>query len=238
MWAVGNSCNRSNWQLTTLKQSRNILRLIATLSVLKRTFANSNFKRLVSGTQPPKFQVDISRAVCKMVTRYAARTNPDLDKTTLEDGVADFMKKIGHGVSSDVPSNFAPIDRSVSKYLWKSDRKLKVTKVTKGLEFCLILNAVIRDDIHEEIGHAITIMHSIMPRRVHNPPCPDWHHFPAGGETWRGAGFRDCFRPFFENIKGGDFHLKANPNLNPNPNLNLNLQTTSTAYQGSCQHHQ
>ena len=31
-WAVGNSRNRANWQLTTLKQSRNVLSLITTLA--------------------------------------------------------------------------------------------------------------------------------------------------------------------------------------------------------------
>ena len=32
-WAVGISRNRANWQLTTLKQSRNVLRLITVMAV-------------------------------------------------------------------------------------------------------------------------------------------------------------------------------------------------------------
>ena len=35
-WAVGSSRNRANWQLTTLKQSRNLLRLITVLALERR----------------------------------------------------------------------------------------------------------------------------------------------------------------------------------------------------------
>ena len=35
-WAVGTSRNRDNWQLTTLKQSRNVLRLIAVFAAGRR----------------------------------------------------------------------------------------------------------------------------------------------------------------------------------------------------------
>ena len=35
-WSVGSSRHRANWQLTTLKQSRNVLRLITTLALWSR----------------------------------------------------------------------------------------------------------------------------------------------------------------------------------------------------------
>jgi len=38
-WAVGSMRNRVNWQLTTLKQSRNVLRLITALALERRDVA-------------------------------------------------------------------------------------------------------------------------------------------------------------------------------------------------------
>ena len=40
VWAVGSSRNRANWQLTTLKQSRNVLRLITALALERRDVAD------------------------------------------------------------------------------------------------------------------------------------------------------------------------------------------------------
>ena len=40
MWAVGSSRNRANWQLTTLKQSHNVLHLITALALESRDAAS------------------------------------------------------------------------------------------------------------------------------------------------------------------------------------------------------
>ena len=66
-WAVGSMRNRDNWQLTTLKQSRNILRLIAELGFSKG--------RDVAATLDPTGDKNIFRG-CTRLIRTGVHTKP------------------------------------------------------------------------------------------------------------------------------------------------------------------
>ena len=171
----------------------------------RRSFATSNYKRFYEGTKAPLFQHDLLHAVHNMLKLFAARINPTLDQTTVEDGVREFMEKIqgdafknNMALKSDVGA--------VSEYLWTS---AKAHGVVNGMELCSVLNAVIRDDVAEEIKEAVTIFRSINSRRVHRMSVKrdtddvmDHQSYPHGGETWRGGGFRQQYRAFFESMIG------------------------------------
>merc|ERR1712147_110692 len=73
-----------------------------------------------------------------------------------------------------------------------------------------VLNAVIRDDVAEEIEAAIIIFRSINSRRVRRGKVSvniDIQSYPPGGETWRGGGFRREHRAFFERMVGKKYRV-------------------------------
>ena len=82
------------------------------------------------------------------------------------------------------------------------------------MELCSVLNAVIRDDVPEEIEAAAMIFRSINSRRVrrisedaHKQDLFDKQSFPSTGETWRGGGFRREHRAFFERMIGKKYRV-------------------------------
>ena len=76
------------------------------------------------------------------------------------------------------------------------------------MELCSVINAVIRDDVEEEIKAAVVIIRSINSRRVNRETVNPLHQtFPAKGQTWRGGGFRDEHRAFFDRVKGSKYRV-------------------------------
>ena len=91
--------------------------------------------------------------------------------------------------------------------MWTSSKK---HRVASNMEFCSVLNAVIRADIAEEIEAAAIIFRSINNRRVQRKDgAPDIsvQSYPPKGETWRGGGFRQQHRAFFESMKGRKYRV-------------------------------
>ena len=96
---------------------------------------------------------------------------------------------------------------AVAEYLWTSSKK---HRVASNMEFCSVLNAVIRDDIAEEIEAAVIIIRSINNRRVQRKDGAadiSIQSYPPKGETWRGGGFRQQHRAFFESMKGRKYRV-------------------------------
>ena len=80
------------------------------------------------------------------------------------------------------------------------------------MQLCSVLNAVIRDDIAAEIHAATIIFRSINTRRVrrvNEGANTDIQSFPPNGETWRGGGFRNQHKAFFDGIKGKKYRVPA-----------------------------
>ena len=96
---------------------------------------------------------------------------------------------------------------AVAEYLWTSG---KTHAVVKKMEFCSILNAVIRADIAKEIEAAAVIFRAINSRRVNRGSGGADHidhSYPEDGQTWRGGGFRQECKKFFKRIKGKKYRV-------------------------------
>ena len=75
---------------------------------------------------------------------------------------------------------------------------------------CSVLNAVIRDDVVEEIEAAAMIFRSINSRRIRRSNAGatiNKQSYPPTGETWRGGGFRREHRAFFERMIGKKYRV-------------------------------
>ena len=71
-----------------------------------------------------------------------------------------------------------------------------------------MLNAVIRDDIEEEVQAAAIFFRGINTRRVTRIRSGNIDpSFPRNGETWRGGGFRSQHRAFFEGMVGKKYRV-------------------------------
>ena len=171
-----------------------------------RTFATSNYKRYYVAAESAPFQHNLLRAVNAMLTLFATRMNPTLDEETVEDGVYTLMRR----VQTDAFENRKDLQDDVdvaAEYLWTSTQK---HRIVNRMELCSVINAVIRDDFADEIAASIMIFRSINSRRVRrisDGPSLDEQSYPPKGETWRGGGFRDEFKPFFERIEGEKYRV-------------------------------
>jgi hypothetical protein len=153
---------------------------------VSHTFATSNFKFHYNKHQAPDRQHKLWVAVDSMLVAYCRHRNipnqfGDDFGRRLERGA--FLN--AHELLDDVPA--------ACERLWTS-----VETMCPGhpLELCSILNAVIREDIDEQVAHAAVLVRGI------NQLCvtrsrPGGIPFPPGGETWRGGGFDDTHRAFF-----------------------------------------
>ena len=181
-----------------------------TLPVETRTFANSNYKRLYAEANPAPFQHDLLDAVNNVLKLYTARIHPRLAQTTLEKGVHEFMEKIQDDAFRDSKALRDDVG-AVAEYLWTS---AKSHPVSKGLELCSVLNAVVRDDIAQEIQAAAVIFRSINSRRVrrinedpNTGSLLEVQSYPPKGETWRGGSFRRQHRAFFASMIGRKYRV-------------------------------
>ena len=138
----------------------------------------------------------LSVAVEDVLSIYAVRINPTADPDDVAAGVQSFMDKLQGEAFKNSEELLKDVD-AVAQYLWTSGKR---HHVVHGMELCSVLNAVIRDDVEAEIKAAITIFRSINNRLVERSEGHVDPYYPRGGETWRGGGFRTCFRPFFEQM--------------------------------------
>lgn len=169
-----------------------------------RTFANSNYKRFYTGAKPAPFQHRLLGAVNDVLELYTARINPTMDRVDVEKGVQEFMERIQSEAfkhNKELQNDVA----AVAEFLWTS---AKVHIVVDCMELCTVLNAVIRDDVEEEIQAAVTIFRSLNTRRVTRKTSTGVDpSYPPKGETWRGGGFREACAPFFERMRGRKYRV-------------------------------
>ena len=98
---------------------------------------------------------------------------------------------------------------AMAEYLWSSSQK---HRLFKNMELSSVLNAVIRDDVAEEIEAAVMVFRSINSRRIRrigNVANINIQSYPPKGETWRGGGFRRQHRSFFEHMVGKKYRVPA-----------------------------
>ena len=76
------------------------------------------------------------------------------------------------------------------------------------MQLCSVLNAVIRDDVREEVEAAVIFFRGINTRRVTRKGSIDTS-YPHKGKTWRGGGFRREHRVFFERMQGKKYRVPA-----------------------------
>ena len=172
----------------------------------QRKFCSSNYKRCYAQAVAPVFQHDLLHAVHSTLKLFATRLNPALNPGELVVLLNDFMTHIqeeafrhDRALKNDVAV--------VAEYLWTSSEK---HAVVKDMELCSVLNAVIRDDIEEEVEAAVPIVRSINVRRVNRARAGgsvNLQSFPPNGQTWRGGGFRDQFRDFFTQLIGSKYRV-------------------------------
>lgn len=165
----------------------------------ERTFATSNYKKLYLGSKVPDFQHEVLSAVHNVSSLYAIRLNPTQDQGEVMKHVTKFMEKI----QTDAFQNIDELEKDVSstaEYLWTSG---KTHQVFNNRELCSILNAVIRDDVEQEVEAAVAFIRGLNSRRIVRMKGASLNEqaFPLNGKTWRGGGFNDEHRPFFNRLK-------------------------------------
>ena len=170
----------------------------------QRTFATSNFKRCYEGAQAPMFQHRLLAAVHDMLKLFVRRISPALDLRQLDEGTNAFMKDI----QGEAFRHNEVLEKDVgaaAEYLWTS---AKTHAVIDYKQLYSVINAVIRDDVAEEVQTAVVFCRAINTRRVRriNKGADDMS-YPRNGETWRGGGFRSEHRVFFERILGNKYRV-------------------------------
>ena len=169
-----------------------------------RTLANSNYKWCYAQAKAPVFQHGLLHAVHSTLELYAARSNPALAPNELKMMVNNCMTQIQEDAfrhTKELTEDVAV----VAEYLWTSCNKYMVFK---DMELSMVLNTVIRDDIQTEVLAVAPFIRSLNLRRVHRklvkPQC-----YPPKGQTWRGGGFRNQYKTFFDCMIGSKYRVPA-----------------------------
>ena len=177
--------------------------------LLERTFATSNYKRFYAGTLTTFMQHKLLGAVENVLMLYAKRINALTEDQAIimfiDLDVMDFMMKLQDDAFKHDEAMKNDVD-AMAEYLWTSSKK---HSIVKDMELCSVLNAVIRDDVAEEIEAATIIFRSINSRRVQRTRYANMNvqSYPPTGETWRGGGFRREHRAFFERMIGKKYRV-------------------------------
>jgi len=173
----------------------------------ERTFATSNYKRFYTGADAFGLQHHLLSAVDNMLTLYAKRIVTDeQDKVLLDVDVMGVMIKIQGDAFKHDEAMKTDIE-AMAEYLWTSCEK---HHMFKDMELCSVINAVIRDDVAEEIEAATMVFRSINSRRIRRRNVHasiNVQSYPPKGETWRGGGFRREHRAFFERMIGKKYRV-------------------------------
>lgn len=160
-----------------------------------RSFLTSNYREIYGEcTDVLELQHELLNAVQRTVTLYAKRVNPDLSVSELKRTIGDYMLKMQGEAFSNVVSSVP----ATAEYLWSSGKK---HQVVHNLEFCTVLNAIIRADLASELEAAAPIFRAINARRICRVGSGTSAHeqsFPGGGKLWRGGGFCNDHIPTFE----------------------------------------
>ena len=211
---VVDASNANTVVLATSHENRNDINLVSS-SVVEgttdpaKTFAKSNYKWIYAQAKRARFQYNLLGAVEKVVTLYATRINPDQSEHFLKDQVDQFMKQIQDEAFKDDQTLQNDVD-GAAEYLWTSAKR---HDIVNRMELCSVLNAVIRDDLKEEIEAAAVVIRSIVSRCVQrdDTDCVGLDRldptYPTDGVTWRGGGFRNQFQTFFKRTKGQKYRV-------------------------------
>ena len=182
---------------------------MAVVPLTTRTFATSNYKRLYAGAVAASFQHNLLNAMQTVLMLYAKRINITEDEDArrfVEKNVMDAMEKIQDDAFKHDEAMKNDVD-SMAEYLWTSSHK---HVIVQNMELSSLLNAVIRDDVAEEIEAASIIFRSINSRRVRRENVLaniNIQSYPLKGETWRGGSFRREHRAFYERMIGKKYRV-------------------------------
>jgi len=164
-----------------------------------RTFELTNYCLIYDVMPEPDHVASVLAAMRRVILLYGKRHGVDHQRCrrfyqSMEEEVQRTIVSQTHKHTSNAP--FRDFNR-LCEYMWTSAHKLKGIK---AIEFCTILNDVIRDDIAEEVVHAAVIARAINAQiisRVAHLVHDTMNKWPPGGVCWRGGGFKDEFRSFF-----------------------------------------
>ena len=175
-----------------------------------RTFATSNYKRFYAFSAPGLLHYTFLHAVEKVLKMYVKRINAPLTEAEsfgIDMDMVLVMKTIQDDAFKDVPAMKDDVD-AMAEYLWSSSKK---HHLLKDMEVCSVLNAVIRDDVEEEIRAGVEIFRNINSRRIRRAgdgaASINIQSYPPTGETWRGSSFRPQHRSFFERMVGKKYRV-------------------------------
>ena len=182
----------------------------AMVPLCNRTFATSHYKRFYSEALTTVMQHKLLSAVENVLMLYAKRMNALTDDqaigTFIDLDVMDFILKLQEDAFKHDEAMQNDVD-AMAEYLWTSSKK---HGILNGMELCSVLNAVIRDDVAEEMEAAAVIFRCLNSRRVRRQNVSaniNLQSYPPNGETWRGGGFRREHRAFFERMVGKKYRV-------------------------------
>ena len=91
-----------------------------------------------------ELQHELLNAVQRTMTLYAKRVNPGMSVSVMKRMTADYMLKMQGEAFSNIVSSVP----ATAEYLWTSGKK---HQVVHNLEFCTVLNSIIRADLASEL---------------------------------------------------------------------------------------
>ena len=171
-----------------------------------RTFFDSSYKRFYENGEVAVLQRNLLYSVREMLWLFAKRMHSTNDYDCALKGKLDsFMKEIqddAFTIHQQMPHDDVAM---LAEYLCLCDKK---HAVVQGMRFRDVINAVIKDDIPEEVKAAAVIFRSIGAKnRSSRGVSASDQSYPTNRELWRGGNFRSRFKIFFQNITGCQFRV-------------------------------
>lgn len=176
------------------------------LPTAERTLATSNFKKVYGAMLDagvPRRSTLLLFAVEKLVQAYARKDSEHMKKhyeSSLEEFTALAFRQMGETLADDVSA--------AAEFLWTSTQRFG------KVEFCALLNTVIREDRASSIAHACVVVCSINRLRLGERVATGskarkskGERFPNRGRLYRGSALPNFVRPFYE--KGKSFRVPA-----------------------------
>mmetsp|Transcript_29192 Transcript_29192/g.69311 ORF Transcript_29192/g.69311 Transcript_29192/m.69311 type:complete len:277 (+) Transcript_29192:879-1709(+) len=153
--------------------------------------ASSHFKAIYESTECPEIQPDLLGPVSKLIKCYCQQYSIPKEAGT------QFYKELEREAFERKEEVLGEIPAAAQR-LWTSGQKLK-TGAGGGVELCSMLNAALRSDDREQVGHACPILRAINQLLVIRG-VRDTSTVPFPPQTFRGGALPPEHMPFFERM--------------------------------------
>lgn len=154
----------------------------------RRSFSASAFKRLYDEQSPPEYQHELFAAVMSLLVEYAAEVGGG------KDGATQLFEALQvQAFNCQQWSALLGQVEAIAVVLWTS-----ASLAGLGVEFCSILNHVIRQDSGDALPHAVVLSRAMallmVSRRTSGPSATRW---PEDHQSHRGTGMPEYALGFF-----------------------------------------